>query len=761
MRNNEERFYETELTIEPSAYKPLGSILNPSASFHSLQKFYTHDLLSGFIVALITLPLSIGIATASGFPPISGIYTALISGFIITFISGTHIDIKGTSSGLYVILFSAMQYYAQPMFSGSPVTFVLACIFGAGILQIFFAFLRFGVLGDSLPSSAILGMMASLGLLLALKQVYSLVGSTLKPTQSLELILWLPAALSEGVPAIACIGIISILIMILCTYLPVSVKPFVPAPLVVIVVGVVLSEFLQLSTLEAENQTTYLLHLPSTLWDGITTPNFSHFFEWNSLGYVLIIAFAGTLETITSSKAIEMADPEKRKTRLNKDLLSIGIGNTLLSLIGGLPMSSDVKRGIINVNYGAKSSWSNFYHALILLLLFLLGNSFIQKIPMAALAGILIFFAYKLISPKQLSATYNIGTEQLVVFLSTLVISFFSNMVIGLLCGIVIELLIYLYLGISWKGIFKCNLTTQSNSPDELNISISDAAIFSNFYSLSKIIRTLPQQAQVKINFSNSTLIDHTFLEQLHYVQKKLEEQGGSLSIEGLDYHFNLSQHPLASRRVMDVTLQLKPRQEALQQYALEKSWIFEKRMLSNVEKYASFLQSKQMKIVALENSMKGMYRTLSFEFADPIVELNVNHRIQKIKMTSAYFRIDGLSLPDFTLEPDSFTSDYVFTKETGWQDINFESHPNFSYYYILTGPDETAVRNFFTPTLIELLERNKGFRIECRQQTLFIYTKARRIKPEHLDILTGFTFLFMDYLIEHRYKKQPGKYIP
>lgn len=735
--------------------------LNHSTSKESLKSYLGSDLLSGFIVALVALPLNIGIAYASGFPALSGIYTTLIGGLIISFIAGTHLDIKGTSSGLYFIIATTVHYFASQYGPDGALSFVLACLFGAACLQLLFAIARLGFIGDIFPSSAILGMMASFGLMLALKQVYIFLGSSVESKGTLELITNLPKALQTLTLPVTIVGIVSLLIMVLCGHLPDTLKYKIPGPLLVLLVTIPLSIWLDIPGIEQQTGGEYLVSIPGNILEGVMFPDFTYFLTPESLGFVFLIAFAGSVETITSSKALEMADPLKRKTRLNKDLFAIGIGNIILSTIGGLPMTSDAKRGMINVNFGAKTAWSNVFHAVFVLFIVVVAGPLIKYVPLSAFAGILIYFSYKLISPKQISSTYNIGKEQLIVFLATLVTCMFSNLVVGLIVGIVLELIIYLSLGIKIQEMFKGNYKVTELKDHKYRVMVSNAAIFSNFYSFKKISESLPPDARLMINFADSKLIDHTFITQLHFFEEKLVSQGGSLELEGLDYHFNLGDHPLASRRIIDLPLQLKPRQESLMQYAVEKSWKFDARSLSNVSKYEQFMATKHMKIVALENVMTGRYRSVHFEISDPIVHHTINHRVQKIKMTAAFVSVEGLPIPDFILEPDGFTDDFAHDSSFKLQDINFEEHSTFSFYYLLTGTDEYRIRGFFTEELIKLFERNKGYRVECHNHSLFIYTKARRIKPEHMDTLYEFLQSLIDILMKKVYQSHPSNYIP
>ncbi len=733
----EELIFESEeLESEPKRVW-FSDILNVSVAGSALKKSLRKDLLSGFVVSLIALPLCMGIAIASGFPAVSGIYTALIGGLVITFISGTHVDIKGPASGLCIIILGAVHAFGEN--NNNPYPYVLACLFIAGIVQMLFAMLRFGALGDSFPASAVLGMMASFGIMIAIKQFPVLIGTQAHGKTALDLLIEIPASISHMQKDVAVIGIISLGIMIGMGFLKGAWTSYVPAPLVVIVIAIPLSILLNIHGLENSEtgKNEYLVSLPGNLLEGIMFPDFSLLFSFTSLQYILMIALAGSLESLLSCKAIEMVDPKSRKSRLNKDLFAIGAGNSLLALIGGLPMISDAKRSLINVNYGAQTAWSNFFHAVFLLLIVVVGGPLIRLVPQAALAGILMYIAYKLASPKQMAAAYKIGAEQLVVFITTMFICLFANLLWGILAGIVLELTIHAYFGVKMKSLFKTNAELEQKGIHNYTLHIFDAAVFSNYMGVKKYLQKLPEYSNVTFDFSKAKVVDHTFLEHLYYHEEKIRKKGGQIVLAGLDHHKHLSDHPLASRRIVDTEIQTE-RQEQLQKYADKQGYSFDRRIVSNITRLDDFLSTKLIQIKQQRNVIIGSQYNIPFEVSDLMLLHNNGGRVHNINMTNVLFSIPDMNIPEFILEPDGFTDDYK--DSSGYKDIDFVTHPAFSYYYILKGPHEEAIRAFFTNSLIRFFEKNKGFRLESKHNMIFLYKKARRIKPENMNTLVDFS---------------------
>jgi MFS superfamily sulfate permease-like transporter len=730
----EELIFESE-ELELKKSWSIPNVLNPSANKAALKKSLQKDLLAAFVVSLIALPLCMGIAIASGFPAVSGIYTALIGGLLITFISGTHVDIKGPASGLCVIILGAVQAFGQS--NENPFPYVLACLFIAGIVQMIFALLRFGALGDSFPASAVLGMMASFGIMMAIKQFPVLIGAQPHGKTALNLLKEIPESVSHMNPPIAIIGIISLAIMVGMGFLKGAWTAYVPAPLVVIIVAIPLSLLFDVGALAATDNNSYLVALPSNLFEGIMFPDFSRLISLTSVQYITMIALAGSLESLLSSKAIEMADKKSRKSRLNKDLFAIGMGNSLLALIGGLPMISDAKRSLINVNYGAQSAWSNFFHAAFLLLIVVVGGPLIRLVPQAALAGILIYIAYKLASPGQLAAAYKIGPEQLIVFITTMLICLFTNLLWGILAGILLEVCMHIYFGVPLKTLFRTKASLKQNGEYSYTLHIYDAAVFSNYMGVKQYLQSLPEYSNVTFDFSETKVVDHTFLEHLYFHEEKIRKKGGQIVLAGLDHHKHLTDHPLGSRRIVDSDIRTE-RQEEMQLFANQYEYTFDHRIVTNLSKFEDFLTTKHIQIKLQRNVITGNHCDISFELSDLMLVHNTGNRNHNINMTNATFSVPDMQIPEFILEPDGFTDDYKDNSD--FRDINFTQYPVFSYYYILKGPDETAIRNFFSNALIRFFEKNKGFRLESKHNMIFVYKKARRIKPENLNMLVDFT---------------------
>jgi len=259
--------------------------------------------------------------------------------------------------------------------------------------------------------------------------------------------------------------------------------------------------------------------------------------------YVILFSLIGSLESLLTAKAIDNLDPFKRKSDFNKDLIAVGIGNSITGLLGGLPMISEVARSSANVNNGARTRWANFFHGIFLLLAVVFAVPFIEMIPNVALAAMLVFVGFRLAHPREFKHMYHIGIDQLIIFCATIFVTLATDLLIGVGTGIVLEIIINLIHGASLKNIFKANYSIIDND-DEIHVHITSELVFSNFLGLKKKLYSLPKGKHVFIHFAHSKVVDHSSLVNIGAFEKDYETEGGKVSVMELDEHSKVSHHP-------------------------------------------------------------------------------------------------------------------------------------------------------------------------------------------------------------------------
>jgi MFS superfamily sulfate permease-like transporter len=521
----------------------------PADGLAGLKENFKTDAISGFIVFLLALPLSLGIAKASEFPPVMGLLTAIIGGVLVSFFMGSRLTIKGPAAGLIVIVAGSVAEFGQ----GDNVLgwkLALGAMVVAGIVQILFGVFKLGKLADFFPLSAIHGMLAAIGIIIIAKQIPVLLNDDPilgKGKGPIELLANIPNFIMNLDPKASIIGIVSLAIMMGWPYIKNKSMKMIPAPLVVLLFAIPCELFMHFK----ETEPAYALVKIGNFVDSLgMNASFAGLSQTGVfIKYVIMFALVGTLESLLTVKAIDLLDPFKRKSDMNKDLIAVGIGNTFAAFLGGLPMISEVARSSSNVNNGAKTRWANFFHGVFILAFVLLAAPVLEMIPNAALAAMLITVGIKLAHPKEFIHTFQIGKEQLAIFLVTIFFTLFEDLLVGIAAGIVLKMIIHLFNGTPLNSMFKAP-TLVSFEGNNYLVEIDKAAVFTNYLGVKSKLDAIPPGFNVTIDLKKTKLVDHSVMENLEHFKHDYESHDNStVSVIGLENHQSLSSHPLASRK--------------------------------------------------------------------------------------------------------------------------------------------------------------------------------------------------------------------
>lgn len=519
----------------------------PKDGIIGLKENFLADATSGFIVFLLALPLSLGIAKASDFPPIMGLITAIIGGLAISFLAGSRLTIKGPAAGLIVIVASAVAD-----FGGGEEGWHLAlgAIVVAGIIQVLFGVFKMGKLADIFPLSAIHGMLAAIGLIIIAKQIPVLLDVNpilTKGKDPLELLASIPEFFQSLDPKATLIGVISLWIMTGWHNVGINFLKKIPAPLMVLLIAIPAELLMDFQHTEPAYA---LVHIGNLLESINYNVSFSGMAQTGIfVKYVIMFALVGTLESLLTVKAIDMLDPYKRKSDTNKDLIAIGIGNILAGILGGLPMISEVARSSSNVSNGAKTRWANFFHGFFILTFLLFASHLIELIPNTALAAMLITVGIKLAHPKEFIHVFQIGKEQLAIFLVTIFFTLFEDLLVGIFAGMALKIAIHLINGLPFNSLFKAPISVSFDDDKHYLVEIEKSAVFTNWLGIKGKLEAIPAEMEITLDLSNTKVIDHSVMENLYHFQHDYREMGGKFSIIGLEKHKPLSEHHLAARK--------------------------------------------------------------------------------------------------------------------------------------------------------------------------------------------------------------------
>ena len=532
----------------------------PATGLAGLKAHWRGDLLSGFLVFLIALPLCLGISMASGFPPSAGIITAIIGGMLVSRCSGSFVTINGPAAGLIVVVYDAVQSLGEGD-AMAGYRYALAAIVVASVVQILLGVFKAGRLSSFFPASVVHGMLAAIGIIIMAKQIHVMLGVTPEKGSLISTIAQIPHSFANLNLEIAIIGFAGLVILIIWSLLQNKTLKMIPAPLVVVLMGMFFAHYFEL-----EHQHVYLLtpeHTPSAevgpnflvaISENFTSsfyfPDFGKLATLEFWEAVVAIALVGSLESLLSAMAVDKLDPCKRHSNLNKDLTAVGVGNLVAGSIGGLPMIAEIVRSSANVNNGAKTQWANFFHGTFLLVFVVFFPHLIHSIPLAALASLLVFTGFRLASPREFAHVMGIGKEQLFIFVATIISVIATDLLVGVAIGIIVKLAIHLMHGAKPNNLFNIHFTQTVQADGSILIHIQGSAIFSNFMALKEALAHIENGKTLVFDKSEVTLIDHTVMEFFHEFQHNYEAQGGHCEFQGLDAHETFSDHPLAARRL-------------------------------------------------------------------------------------------------------------------------------------------------------------------------------------------------------------------
>lgn len=545
----------------------VSQLVLPKTGIAGLVENWRSDLLSGFLVFLIALPLCLGIAMASGFPPMSGIITAIIGGVVVSRISGSYVTINGPAAGLIVVIVDAVQSLGHGD-AMAGYRYTLAAIVVASVLQILLGVFKAGKLSAFFPSSVVHGMLAAIGIIIMAKQVHTLLGVKPEAKTLLGTIAEIPHSIIEMNPEVSLIGLCGLALLVVWSLIKQPTLKMIPAPLLVVMLGLALGQYFDLDHIhqylflpEAEILPhhqytigpTFLVAVPENFMSGFYFPDFSKIATAEFWVAVVTIWLVGSLESLLSASAVDKLDPYKRNSNLNRDLAAVGVGNLIAGMVGGLPMIAEIVRSSANINNGAKTGWANFFHGLLLLIFVALFPRLIHEIPLSSLAALLVFTGFRLASPKEFAKTLSVGLDHFVVFVITIIGVIATDLLVGVAIGIVAELLIHMTRGLKPGNVFSLAYHVQQTDPRTYHIAVSGAAVFSNFISLKSLLADFPQGENVFFDLTDAELIDHTVMEFIHHYAEEYRHAGGKCEIVGLDEHHSYSDHHLAARRKLSV----------------------------------------------------------------------------------------------------------------------------------------------------------------------------------------------------------------
>ncbi len=708
----------------------------PKKGVAGLVENWQSDLIAAVSVVLIALPLSLGIALAAGAPPMAGIISAIVGGIVTTIYHGGHLAVYGPAKGVIAVILLGIAIMDDG--SGQAFNYVLAAIVVSGALQVILGLLRLGRYADIFHSSVIHGLLAAIGIIIIAKQIHVALGTYSSSPHIVDNLVDAIRLLPDANPFVVLISLVGLFLLLFHSKINYRLFQLLPAPMWVIALSIPFAyafNFFEPNTLSIFGNTysvgpKLLLDIPDNVLDSIMHPNFSKIDTlefWTTVFSLLMIT---SIESLAIAKAIDKIDPYKRKTDLNKDLTGIGLSTMTAGFIGGLPVIALIIVSIVNVHNGAKTKWSNMYQGLILLLFIVVLSPVIQQVPLCAFAILLVYTGFKLASPKVFKQIYSQGIEQLIFFVSTMLLTLYTNLLIGLFGGLVIALLSHWLLAKVPPGrFFEMIFSPGSNlvlKPDgSYDLKVRGIANFLSILQINKLVGQIPSGADATIDLSETRLVGTTVLEDLFDYQKIHQNTGGSIRIEGLDDHISSTNHKLATKINIHPVEPMTRRQNKLKEMAQSYGWNFQREPIEDLEYFQSFHFFKTRPVEAESNCISDLDQDVHLEIIDVTFEEGADIFPDEHDTTVGLLKLP-FPIPRFTIEKKDFIDRVLPLAEH--KDIDYKVYAGSPKGYLVKVEDVEAMDTFLSDKLKILIEISGIHHLESNGEAILIFSNNFRL---------------------------------
>ena len=481
-----------------------------------LKAVLPRELLASVVVFLVALPLCMGIAIASGMPPAKGLITGIIGGLVVGWLAGSPLQVSGPAAGLAVLVFELVRQHGIAMLG--PILLL------AGFLQLVAGRLRLGCWFRVTAPAVVYGMLAGIGVLIVLSQVHVMLDGVPKPS-GLDNLSGFPAAVAQAIPSLGwqagLLGLSTMLVMWTWDKWRPQKLRFVPGALlgVGLTTGVSLLLALQVKRVEVPNNLAEAI-------DWLRPADLLNLADPNLLIAAFAVAFIASAETLLSAAAVDRMHNGQRSD-FDKELTAQGVGNMLCGIVGALPMTGVIVRSSANVQAGATTRFSAIFHGVWLLAFVLLLSSVLQSIPIASLAGVLVYTGFKLVDLKAFRGLARYGRMPMFTYAATALAIIFTDLLTGVLVGFGLTLA-----KLAWKASrLKISLVDLPQA-NEMELRLNGAATFLKVPALTQILAQVPAGNTLHVPLNYLSYIDHACLELFEEWGRANAAKGSKLMIE-------------------------------------------------------------------------------------------------------------------------------------------------------------------------------------------------------------------------------------
>ncbi|RKY21264.1 MAG: SulP family inorganic anion transporter [Planctomycetota bacterium] len=492
-----------------------------------------HDLPASVVVFFVALPLCLGIALASGAPLLSGLIAGVIGGVVVGLVSGSPLGVSGPAAGLAVIVLGAISTLGFEAFLVSVVL--------AGLMQVGLGIARAGPIGYFFPSAVIKGMLAGIGVIIVLKQIPHALGYDKDPEGELAFVQpdgdttlgALTHMLSDVQPGAVVITVVSLAILLLWERVLAKrarVFKLLPGPLVAVLFGVGFEVITSRVAPSLSLSESHLVSVPvvaslSEFGGLLVSPDWSRIGDSAVWITAFTIAIVASLETLLCVAATDKLDAQRRVTPTSRELVAQGAGNLLSGLAGGLPITQVIVRSSANIQSGGRTKLSAVLHGLWLALFVLALPGFLNLIPLAVLAAILLVVGCKLARPALVRQMWALGPGQFLPFVATILGIVFTDLLTGIGVGLGVAVLVILRRNYQNAHVLHLEESDEPGRRHRVVMRLSEEVSFLNKGAIRHTLNQVTDGSRVSIDMSACVVRDHDVLEVIDDFCASAEER--------------------------------------------------------------------------------------------------------------------------------------------------------------------------------------------------------------------------------------------
>lgn len=497
------------------------------------------DIFAGIVVGIVALPLAIAFAVASGVSPEKGLVTAVVAGFIISFLGGSRVQIGGPTGAFIVIVYAIVEKYGV---EGLIISTVMS-----GIILVIFGLLRLGTLLKYFPHPLIVGFTSGIAVVIFSTQVKDALGLEIEKLPSEFFEKW--STYFSNISTINLYAIIITAATIVITLYSRKITTKIPGSFIAIIF---ITFIVQAADIPVTTIESFFGEIPNTF--SFSLPAFEISTLYIYLAPALTIALLGGVESLLS--AVVADGMISANHRSNTELIAQGVANIITPFFGGIPATGAIARTATNVKNGGRTPIAGIVHALTLLLIMLVFASYAKLIPMACLAGILIVVSYNMSEWRSFVSILRGSHFDIIVLLSTFLLTVFVDLTVAIEIGVVLSSLLFMKrmsdIGIKAPSRIDSDvLEDYSDLPNGISIyEISGPLFFASAKQYTEVIKDIGFKSKILIiRMRHVPFVDSTALHNFEEMIKTLQKSDVKLLLSGVNSYVlqDLKKHGITS----------------------------------------------------------------------------------------------------------------------------------------------------------------------------------------------------------------------